>query len=337
MRPLLHVVTKIGHLGLLALVFWLMPLAQAQTVVPHEQSHITLPSGQVLPLRTWASPAPPKGIVIGVHGFNDYSAAFEPLAQKLVPSLQVTFYAYDHRSFGANPGRGHWPGSRALVQDLIEVVHSIKQMHPTLPITLVGESMGAALVHMAIAQASHALADQVVLQAPAVWGLRHMPWFMATTLSHLNTFAPQLKLSNFGARTLGIRPTNDKQVIQQLHSDNLFIKATTVNSLHGVAQLMDQAFDTPLASQTPTLVLYGLEDKIIPHYAMCQWLQHQQRLNPNPLAQFYIYPQGWHMLTRQTQAEQVIQDIHQWLQNPHAVSTSTHSNYLSKAVVSVCM
>lgn len=328
---------KIIRLGLLTLVFCLVPLAQANTVVPHELSHITLKTGQVLPLRTWASPTTPRGIVIGVHGFNDYSAAFEPLAQQLVPNLQVTFYAYDHRSFGANPGRGHWPGSQILVQDLIEVVYNIKLMHPTLPITLVGESMGAALVHMAIAQSGHTLADQVVLQAPAVWGLRHMPWFMATTLTNLNTFAPQLKLSNFGARTLGIRPTNDKQVIQQLLSDDLFIKTTTVNSLHGVAALMDQAFDTPLASQTPTLVLYGLEDKIIPPQAMCRWLQHQQRLNPKQQAQFYIYPQGWHMLTRQTQATQVIQDIYRWLQNPHTISVPPHSNNLSQAVVSVCI
>ncbi len=336
MRPLLHVVTKISLPGLLALAFCLVALAQAQTVVPHERSHITLPSGQVLPLRTWASPTPPKGIVIGVHGFNDYSAAFEPLAQKLVPSLQVTFYAYDHRSFGANPGRGHWPGSQILVQDLIEVVHSIKQMHPSLPIALVGESMGAALVHMAIAQSSNALADQVVLQAPAVWGLRHMPWFMAAALTQLNTFAPKLKLSNFGAQTLGIRPTNDKQVIQQLHSDDLFIKATTVNSLHGVAQFMDKAFDTPFASQAPTLVLYGLEDKIIPPYAMCRWLRRQQSLNPSQPAQFYIYPQGWHMLTRQTQAQQVIQDIHQWLQSPLSTSPERSTHNLSQAVASVC-
>jgi acylglycerol lipase len=337
MRPLLHVVTKIVRLGLLAIVFCLVPLAQAQTGVPHERSHITLPSGHVLPLRTWASPDPPKAIVIGVHGFNDYSAAFEPLAQKLVPSLQATFYAYDHRSFGANPGRGHWPGSQILVQDLIEVVHRIKQMHPALPITLVGESMGAALVHMAIAQSGHALADQVVLMAPAIWGLRHMPWFMAATLSNLNTLAPQLKLSNLGAKTLGIRPTNDRQVIQQLQTDDLFIKRTTVNSLHGVATLMDQAFDTPLPSQAPTLVLYGLEDKIIPPYAMCRWLQHQQRLNPNQTAQFDIYPQGWHMLTRQTQAQQVIQDIYQWLQNPHTASAAPSSHNLSQAVASVCL
>jgi alpha-beta hydrolase superfamily lysophospholipase len=337
MHPLLHVVTKIIRLGLLTLFSCLVPLAQAQSVVPHERSHITLKTGQVLPLRTWASPDTPKAIVIGVHGFNDYSAAFEPLAQKLVPSLQATFYAYDHRSFGANPGRGHWPGSQILVQDLIDVVHSIKQMHPTLPITLVGESMGAALVHMAIAQSSHALADQVVLQAPAVWGLRHMPWFMATTLNNLNIFAPQLKFGNFGARTLGIVPSNDKQVIQQLDSDDFFIKKTTVNSLHGLAMLMDQAFETTLKSQTPTLVLFGLEDKVIPPYAMCRWLQHQQRLNPNQPAQFYIYPQGWHMLTRQTQAEQVIQDIHQWLQNPHMVSATPSSHNLSQAVASVCL
>lgn len=330
----MHKIVRVGLLWLLLLVLaWALSQATASPVL----STVRLPSGQTLPLRSWLPEQPPQMVVIGVHGFNDYSAAFAPLAHHLNNSQQAAVYAFDQASFGANPNHGTWPGTEVLLQHLMQVVQHIKTLHPSLPVVVVGESMGAALVHMAVAQAEPNWAHKVVLLAPAVWGLSHMPWAMSAPVTILNSWAPNLKLSHWAAPLIGIRPTNDPKVLQQLKTDPLFIKRTTVNSLHGVATLMNEAFDTPLTPTTPTLVLYGLQDKIIPPPAMCRWLEHQSAMAQSTAIQFFVYPQGWHMLTRQIQAKQVLEDIDLWLQQLSPASPSNRQLSLSLATHSVCI
>jgi hypothetical protein len=67
------------------------------------------------------------------------------------------------------------------------------------------------------------------------------------------------------------------------------------------------------------LVLYGLNDRIIPARPVCDWLA---QMNTDPTAKapdFVIYPSGWHLLTRQLDTQEVLQDLRLWLdQQPMA-------------------
>ena len=65
-----------------------------------------------------------------VHGFNDYSKAFEPLAQHLSAELGATLYACDQRGFGANPQPGVWAGSDVLLADLHHITAQVRERHP---------------------------------------------------------------------------------------------------------------------------------------------------------------------------------------------------------------
>jgi alpha-beta hydrolase superfamily lysophospholipase len=97
----------------------------------------------------------------------------------------------------------------------------------------------------------------------------------------------------------------------------LFIKETRVASLYGISQLMDKALAHPVHFPLPTLVLYGLNDRIIPPAPTCAWLSrlslHADKVPAH--VQFVVYPEGWHMLTRQTRAAEVTNDLRDWLTN----------------------
>lgn len=304
------------HCARAAVVFGITMLNTLQTMAMPERGVVTLQDATPLQLRAWSATTPQR-IVIGVHGFNDYSKAFDPLARSLVADLRAVVYAYDQRGFGANPSPGVWPGADRLIDDLREVVDQLRNRHPGLPITVIGESMGGAVVLRASTESPGLPVDQLILKAPALWGAETMPWFQRAGLQMMNAVAPNFTFSGRGVRALGIRPTDDPEVARDLSRDPLFIKETRVSSLVGVTDLMGQALHHPMYFPVPTLVLYGLNDRIIPHAPICSWLS---RLDGESASlpghvQFLIYPEGWHLLTRQLRAAEVIRDITQWMRS----------------------
>jgi alpha-beta hydrolase superfamily lysophospholipase len=282
---------------------------------PASPTVFKLPSGHALAARVWASPQP-RHIVLGVHGFNDYSKAFEPLGQHLVTELQATVYAYDQRGFGANPQPGIWPGADSLLADLRDITTQLRERHPGLPLTVVGESMGGAVVLVAASEAPGLAADQLILKAPAVWGASSMPWYQRLSLYTMNLVAPEMSFTGRGLPSLGIRPTDDPEVSRDLSRDPLFIKATRVGSLAGVTELMGRAQTQNALPTQRSLVLYGLRDRIIPPQPVCDWLTHLHTAVPQQGAtDVVVYPEGWHLLTRQLRTREPLQDMAYWLQN----------------------
>lgn len=292
------------------------PIVPVHTL-PAEPTHFDLPQGDRLAARVWALPSP-QYIVLGVHGFNDYSKAFGPLAQHLSAQLGATVYAYDQRGFGANPEPGVWPGSDALLADLRHVAAQLRERHPGLPLTVVGESMGGAVVWTAAAESPGLVADQLVLKAPAMWGAQSMPWYQRLSLKFMHAVAPHMTFTGRGVQALGITPTDDIEVSRDFGRDPLFIKATRVSSLAGVTELMGRAQSQRSLPPQRSLVLYGLRDRIIPPAPVCDWLTHLNAAGtPETGLDFVVYPEGWHLLTRQLQTHDVLQDMALWLQqNP---------------------
>jgi alpha-beta hydrolase superfamily lysophospholipase len=303
--------------------------------LPYTPTHFDLPKGQSLAGRFWVSPQP-QHIVLGVHGFNDYSKAFEPLAQHLVAELQATVYAYDQRGFGANPQPGIWPGTETLLADLRHIAAQLRERHPGLPLTVVGESMGGALVLVAASEAPGLAADQLILKAPAVWGANSMPWYQRLSLYTMNLVAPDMSFTGRGLPSLGIRPTDDIEVARDLSRDPLFIKATRVGNLAGVTELMGRAQNLSSLPPQRTLVLYGLRDRIIPPQPVCDWLTHLNTAVPQPgTTDVVVYPEGWHLLTRQLRTREPLQDMARWLQNTpldHRQSTAQAQQVVCKGL-----
>ena len=293
-------------------------------LLPSSPTHFDTTDGSTLEARVW-NYSKPQHIVLGVHGFNDYSKSFERLAQYLVAETQATVYAYDQRGFGANPQPGVWPGSEELINNLRHIAAQLRERHPDLPLTVIGESMGGAVVLIAASETPGLTADQLILKAPAVWGAQSMPMYQRLSLYTMNLIAPEMSFTGRGLSSLGIRPTDDPEVSRDLSRDPLVIKATRVSSLAGLTELMGRAqTQTNLPSQR-TLVLYGLRDRIIQPQPVCDWLTNLNSATPTTLkADFIVYKEGWHMLTRQLRARETVEDIAHWIQKiPHAKLLNT--------------
>jgi alpha-beta hydrolase superfamily lysophospholipase len=71
----------------------------------------------------------------------------------------------------------------------------------------------------------------------------------------------------------------------------------------------------PIEPGVPVLVLYGARDEIVPPQPMCAWLR---ALPDSAEWQPALYPSGWHLLTRDRDAERALGDLAAWFENPGA-------------------
>ena len=249
---------------------------------------------------------------MALHGFNDYSNFFEGPGRWLA-GRGIASYAYDQRGFGGAPHRGLWAGSDALASDLRTAVALVRARHPAIPLYLFGESMGGAVVMTTIARPDRPAVDGVILAAPAVWGRSSMPWYQTTALwLAVHTF-PWGRLTG---RDLGIVVSDNTEMLRALGRDPMVIKGTRIDAIYGLVNLMDEAMASAPRLHRRILVLYGARDPLIPADAMREMLQH---LPPEPAdRRVALYPEGYHMLTRDLQGETVWRDIDAWLADPRA-------------------
>lgn len=298
------------------------PQQENVSVSPREPSlfddHAVMNDGYELPLQRWQPASKPTAVVLALHGFNDYRNAFTGVGPYLAARDIVT-YAYDQRGFGATARRGFWAGTDRMVADARTMVELLRAEHPGLPIYLLGESMGGAVsIATAGEAAASELVDGVVLVAPAVWARQTMPWYQRWALAVARAVAPEWRPTGHGLKR---QASDNIDMLRALGRDPLVIKETRIETVAGLADLMDAALATTPRLNTRTLVLYGERDEIVPKLPTCRMLQ---TLPDNVDWKLGLYPGGYHMLTRDLNGEQVIADIATWILAPQQPLPSGH-------------
>ena len=274
-------------------------------------AHAIMADGYRLPLSVWQPAGEPQAIVLGLHGFNDYRQAFAAPAEFMAANGVMT-YAYDQRGFGETDQRGIWPGADVLQRDADTMVQLLCEHYPGIPLYLLGESMGGAVVMDMLQDEETACLDGVILVAPAVWGWKTMPVWQRSALWLAAHTAPGSTLTGEG---LEITPSDNMEMLRALGRDPLVIKATRIDAVFGLTNLMDSALLSSQQLTLPTLILYGENDDIIPPHSVCEMMKGL----PDPQAAHWrmvLYPEGYHMLTRDLQADMVLQDMVLWVHDP---------------------
>ena len=64
--------------------------------------------------------------------------------------------------------RGRWPGADALIDDCADAVAALRELHPELPLALLGESMGGSVALASLASGRVSGVDGLILAAPGV-------------------------------------------------------------------------------------------------------------------------------------------------------------------------
>ncbi len=291
----------------------LQPLEPDARAPAIEDDRLVMTDGVELPLRRWLPEGPPKAVILALHGFNDYSNAFDEPAKAWADSGIAT-YAYDQRGFGATPHRGLWAGEERMMRDLRAAARLVRERHPGAPFYLLGDSMGGALIMASAAAPDPPEADGLILVAPAVWGREAQGplsnlflWLGAHTV-------PWMRFSGEG---LDITPSDNIEMLRALGRDPLVIKKARVDTVYGLVTLMDMAYAAAPRLEGPMLVLYGSREEVIPPKAARAMLERLPREpggdDGRPAPRIAIYREGYHMLLRDLQADVARDDVRAWI------------------------
>ncbi|TVP53294.1 MAG: alpha/beta fold hydrolase [Halomonadaceae bacterium] len=280
------------------------PRLEPQQLIAHD--------GYRLLLHHWTVDEP-RAVVLALHGFNDHGGGFSAIAKRF-NDHQVSLYAYDQRGFGGSEPRGFWPGHELLAQDALTAAGLLRQRYPQQPVYLLGKSMGGAVAMLAVDAAPEAV-NGSLLVAPAVWSRDTMPWYQRFSLWLGSSLAPGATLpSSLGGR-LGIRASDDNDMLRALGQDPMMLHGARIGTVSGLATLMDRALAASSRIPGPALILYGDNDQVIPAPPMCRMVQ-QLPLRQGHKWRMILYPDGYHMLTRYSGTGQVVEDMLAWLEHP---------------------
>jgi hypothetical protein len=135
-----------------------------------------------------------------------------------------------------------------------------------------------------------------------------MPWHYRTALWLSSHLFPWMRLTGKG---LDLYPSDNIPLLRRIGNDPLWIRATRTDAMAGVSDVMDRAHDQADGLTVPSLLLYGLNDQIIPAGPMRDVARRLDALGPEH--RLAIYPDGWHLLSRGLEGPKVIGDIASWL------------------------
>jgi acylglycerol lipase len=275
------------------------------------ETALTTTDAETLPLRRWLPEGQPKAVILALHGFNDYSNAFDAPAKEWAKRGVVT-YAYDQRGFGGAPGRTLWPGSEALATDAVTAATLLRAKYPRTPIYLLGESMGGAVAILAATGATGirpAAVDGVILSAPAVWTRESMQFLPRMALwAGVRMFPGAV----FTGESLHILASDNIPMLIALGRDPMVIKGARVDTMYGLVDLMDRTIEAAPGLAVPLLLMYGAHDAVIPVDPVRAFVA---ALPPSDARRdrFAYYQSGYHMLLRDLEGKKVADDVANWV------------------------
>jgi alpha-beta hydrolase superfamily lysophospholipase len=257
-------------------------------------------SGETLILTRWETAAPPRAVILALHGFGDSGTLAFDEAASYWAARGIAVYALDQRGFGGNASRRDWPGPEALVADAVDVSRRVAARHPDLPLVVVGHSMGAGVALAGVPAGLRA--DGLVLAGPAIAGgealnpvYRAGAWALAAAL-------PEKRWT--GGDLVQIQVSDNAEAVERVQKDPRFFGDPSSRELYGLVQIMDSAAAAAPAVTIPTLTLMGSHDEVL---RPDQVRRVHDRI---PGAAGYIlYPEGWHWLFRDLNGAQVWADV----------------------------
>ncbi len=249
----------------------------------------------------------PKAVVILVHGIGEHSGRYKHVIEALV-QRGYAVYTHDHRGHGASQGvRGHIEQFDYFVDDLHTLVQVARREQNTIPIFMVGHSLGG-LIAVRYALRHQALLHGLVLSGPAIQVGDDVSPIMKKLARVLATVVPRLRIVPM---TKAEHPLSRDPVVQELvNADPLMYKGKVRARL--AYEILTSAIDAlgrvdELA--LPVLIMQGDADRIVNAEGAKQ-LYHRISSEDKTLK---LWPECRHEIFNELEKDEIIAFAADWL------------------------
>lgn len=207
--------------------------------------------------QAWLPDAPPKAVVVIVHGLGEHSGRYRHVAEAL-NGIGCAVYAMDHRGHGKSAGvRTLIERFAYAVEDIDHVLGLARRAHPKKKLFLLGHSMGGAL-SLSYVLRHPEKADALVLSGPAV-ALDGASTATKMIGAFLSSVAPKAGLVKVDPSLV----SRDEQAVADYANDPLNahgkVCARTLGEIMNFVAFLPAGL--PLIKM-PLLALHGEDDKL---------------------------------------------------------------------------
>jgi alpha-beta hydrolase superfamily lysophospholipase len=248
-----------------------------------------------LAYRVW-DVADPKAIVVIAHGYAEHSGRYDHVGRALAEA-SLASWALDHAGHGLSKGdeRGNAGEVEDAVADMDEFVTMASASAPSLPVFLVGHSMGAMLSLAYSEQHQDRLTGLVVTGAAVVLG------DMITEL---------LALEEIPAVPLGAFVSRDPEVAAAYDNDPLNYHGAMPRELLQKAPERIEAVRSKFATITiPILAMHGEQDALAPMQASLDVITGVSSGDRS----LRIWPGLYHEIFNEPEKDRVIGEVVRWI------------------------
>ncbi len=294
---------------------------------------LTANDGHRIPLRHWPV-AQPRAVVQIVHGMSEHSGCYDDVARQL-NAAGLSVLAHDHRCHGKSVSLAelgdssrlqHWAG---VCHDMALVNAEVHRRHPGLPLILLGHSMGS-FVAQDFAQHYPDQLNVLLLEGSNF----EAPWF-TTAASWLAGFeiwrqgengrSPLIHALSFGAFNKTIRSprtafdwvTREARFVDRYIADPMcgfqLSNGYWRDFLKGLSKLYRPASLQRMRSDLPVYLFAGDKDPVGHMGKGVQKLASAMKTAGLHDVTLRLYPDARHDLLHETNQEEVLQDLLNWL------------------------
>ncbi|TCN26299.1 alpha/beta hydrolase [Mesobacillus foraminis] len=245
----------------------------------------------------------PKAAVILIHGFGDHSGGLQNLSKSLVQN-RYCVYALDLRGHGKSSGkRGFISSWDEFRGDLQELQRLVALERPTLPLFIVGHSMGGVITLDYALDHQTGISGAAVISPAISYKATPLEKFGITIMGKLKPDFSFTKKGNFHLHV------KDPELQAKLNPEGLRHNTVTPGLGRGLLHAIDRVEEEAGNIQLPFLLQYGLDDRITPPEKLREFFSHVG----SPDKRVYEYALAKHRPFDENGREVVLEDLTCWL------------------------
>jgi len=297
------------------------------------ESTMTLAAADGLPLFVYHWPcASPRGIVQIAHGAAEHAARYRWTAQQLCDAGYAV-YANDHRGHGntaSTEDLGYFAeedGWNKMVDDLLQLNRHIRRCHPSLPLVLLGHSMGSFLAQQYLIEHGETI-DAVVLSGSTVAdGYAGLAPLLEQELAALGRRAASQVMRQVSAASMGDSVPDAKTDWDWLSRDEQQVAAYIADPLCGFELRLGSILDMIAAmqittdpeqlkrirAQLPMYLFAGSSDPLNNKLQSLHLLMERYAQAGLKDISHHFYEGGRHEMLNELNRDEVVADLLTWL------------------------